>query len=44
MGQVTMMLRVPYYPFVLVMALCSLLASLIFWAQLIHFAAEAVRK
>jgi TRAP-type C4-dicarboxylate transport system permease small subunit len=44
MGQVTMMLRVPYYPFVLVMALCSLLASLVFLSQFIRFVVKAVRK
>ena len=43
-SQVSMMLKLPYYPFVLVMALCALLTSLVFLSQFIHFVAEAVRK
>ena len=44
MGQVSMMLKLPYFPFVLVVALCSLLTGLVFLAQSIHFVVEAVRK
>ncbi len=43
-GQVSMMLKLPYFPFVLVVALCSLLTGLVFLSQSIHFVVEAVRK
>lgn len=44
MGQISMMLKMPYYPFVLVIALGTLLTCLVFLSQFIHFVVEAVRK
>lgn len=43
-SQVSMILKLPYYPFVLVIALCALLTSLVFLSQFIHFVVEAERK
>ena len=44
MGQVSMMLKLPYYPFVFVIAICAFLTCLIFLSQFVHFVNEAVRK
>ena len=44
MGQVSMMLKLPFYPFVFVIAVCSFLTCLIFLSQFVHFVNEAVRK
>lgn len=44
MQRVSMMLKWPYYPFVLFSALCGLLTTLLFLSQFIHFVAKAVRK
>lgn len=44
MNLVSTMLKLPYYPFILVIALCSLLTGLLFLSQFIHFVVETVRK
>jgi len=40
----TVMLKLPYYPFSLVIAVCSVLVSLLLLAQLFRLVIEAVRK
>ena len=44
MGRVSIMLRLPSYPFVLVIAFCSFLTSLLFLSQFIRFVDVALRK
>ncbi len=42
-GNVTVLLNLPYYPFLSVVALCSLLVSLLLLGQLVRLITEAVR-
>ncbi len=44
MGKVTAILRIPYYPFVGVVALCSVLIALLLLSQLVHFFSKAVSE
>jgi TRAP-type C4-dicarboxylate transport system permease small subunit len=43
-GYLTMMLRLPYYPFVLMASICSLYISLILFAQMIQSIIEIIRR
>ena len=43
-GTVTTILKLPHYPFILVIALCSVLVTLLLLSQLIHFIVEAVSE
>ena len=44
MGLVSMMLQLPYHPFIYIMAFFSLFACLLTLSQFIHFVIEATRK
>jgi len=44
LGTVTIILRIPIFPFFFVVALCSVVATLLFLSQFIHFTAKAVSE
>ena len=44
MGNVTMMLRLPYYPFILIAGICSTLVSLLLWLHFAQFISKSIQR
>lgn len=43
-GNVTLMLKLPYYPFILIAGICSMLASLLLCLQLMQLIGKAIHR
>ena len=43
-GKMTAILKIPFYPFILVLAFCSILITLLFLSQLVHFIRRTVSE